>query len=288
MQMKCPICGSDSVGVALKLQLLRGRLWDIHECGKCLTQFIYPIPSPEELSRLYTQYYTEDDEQIKRLSNPNYGKLSFPRQWGIIESLVNKKQGRILDFGCAGGHFLDRVTPNWEKYGVDISEDAREIATQKGIKTFATLEEAAFPQGFFDVVVMFATIEHLPDPRDVVKKLSRVLKSDGLFVIMTGDVRSLKARLQAERWHLYTPPRHIYFFAAYSLDFLMNSLGFKRVKALYTDGGVTRIPFQPLNLALRVCLEIYHRIPILNTLPLFDHYYGYYQKRERGRGLRKY
>lgn len=275
--MKCPICGGDNIKVALKLERPAGRLWDINECGRCLTQFIYPVPSPEEIRRRYKQFYTE---QKKCLLNPNYGVLSFPRQWGIIKSLVHKKQGRILDFGCAGGHFLDRASPGWEKYGIDISEDARKVAAQKGIKTFATLEEAAFPEGFFDVVVMFATIEHLPDPRDVVTKLSRVLKGGGLFVIMTGDVRSLIARLQAERWHLYTPPGHIYFFAAYSLDFLMNSLGFKKVKTLYTDGGATQIPFQPLNLALRVALEIYHRIPVLNTLPLFHAYYGYYQKRE--------
>lgn len=280
MQITCPICDSDYVRVALKLEKPLGKVWDIFECGKCLAQFIYPPPSTEELSRLYKQFYTENAEQIKRLPNPNYGILSFPRQWGIIKSLVHKKHGRILDFGCAGGHFLTRVSPEWEKYGVDISEDARKVATRKGVKTFATLEGAAFPEEFFDVVVMFATIEHLPDPRDIVTKLRRVLKSGGLFVIMTGDVRSLTARLQAENWEMYCPPGHIFYFSAYSLDFLMNSLGFKKVKTLYTDGGGIQIPFQPLNLALRVGLELYHRIPILNTLPLLATYYGYYQKRE--------
>jgi hypothetical protein len=59
----------------------------------------------------------------------------------------------------------------------------------------------------------------------------------------------------------------------------MDSFGFKKVKILYTDGGMTQVSFWPLNIALRLSLMIYETIPVLNSLPLFDHYYGYYQKR---------
>jgi hypothetical protein len=36
----------------------------------------------------------------------------------------------------------------------------------------------------------------------------------------------------------------------------------------------------PLNLSLRVGLEIYFRLPVVNRLPLFDTYYGYYRKED--------
>jgi len=236
------------------------------------------VPPNKELKSLYSERYRTFSEEWARLMNPNYGRLSFPRQWGIIKSLVKEKQGRILDFGCGGGHFLDRVSDNWDKYGVEISVIGREVAKTKGIKVYAHLSSLRNYEGAFDVIVMFATIEHLPNPREVVSQLRRLLKAGGLFVVMTGDVASVKAKVQGKHWHLYTPPGHLHFFSAYTVDYLMRLLGFEKIKHLYTDGGVTRVPFMPLNLALRAGLEIYHRLPVLNRLPLLDTYYGYYRK----------
>jgi SAM-dependent methyltransferase len=273
----CSICGSHNTRQVFQIQK-DGRQWHILGCNHCLTQFVYPVPSDEVMTVLYNDFYKGDSLQRIRLLNPNYGVLSFPRQWGIIKWLVKKRQGKILDFGCGGGHFLNRVSDDWQKYGVEISESARLVAGQKGIVTFKTLDDLKDYDSYFDIVVMFATIEHLPNPKEVVSQLSRLLASGGLFVVMTGDVESVKAKMQGEHWHLYTPPEHLYFFTAHSLDSLMNSLGYKKIKHLYTDGGVTRIPFRPLNLALRAGLEIYHRIPYLKAMPLFDTYYGYYLK----------
>lgn len=177
-----------------------------------------------------------------------------------------------------GGHFLDNAGSGWEKYGVELSEEARRVAEGKGIAAFETLEEAAFPEEFFDVVTMFAVIEHLPDPKVVVEELTRVLKRDGLFVIMTGDAKSLKAKIRGKNWHMYRPPEHLYFFCAQSLDFLMDSFGFRKVKIIYTDGGMTQVPFPPLNIAVRAGLMTLERLPALKSLPLFDHNYSYYRR----------
>ncbi len=277
MEVVCSICDSHNAKLALQIQR-DGKQWDIYRCGYCLTQFVYPVPSKDELKRVYDKYYGGYSIGLEDLLNPNYGRLSFPRQWGVIRGLVKKKEGKILDFGCGGGHFLDRVSGKWDKYGVDISQAAREVARAKGIIALESLEGLRQSESYFDGIVMFATIEHLSNPKEVVIQLSRLLKVGGLFVVMTGDVGSVKAKLQGKYWHLYTPPGHLYFFTAHSVDWLMSSLGFKKIKHLYTDGGVTRIPFMPLNLVLRVGLEIYHRIPLLNTLPLFDTYYAYYRK----------
>jgi SAM-dependent methyltransferase len=260
-----------------------GDIRSIYECENCSSRFIYPIPSRKELQIIYDKYYNESNSHAGKytdtLHNRSYGRLTFRRQWQIISRLVHRKGGKILDYGCGGGHFLDNINHRWQKFGIELSDDAREVATEKGIKTFASLEQAAFSSEFFDVVIMFATIEHLPNPRDVVKKLSHILKTGGLFVIMTGDTTSLKARKRAEKWHMYRQPEHTCFFSTRSLDLLMDSLGFKKIKSLYTDGGMTQISFWPLNIALRLSLMIYETIPVLNSLPLFDHYYGYYQKR---------
>jgi SAM-dependent methyltransferase len=236
------------------------------------------MPSDDELREMYAKYYTRDKARLNDLLNAKYGRLSFPRQWGIIKRLSHQREGRILDFGCAGGHFLSRVSKRWTRYGVDISNEARAIAEQKGIRTFKSVADIEHWGNWFDVITMFATIEHLPRPKETVAELSKLLKPGGLFVVMTGDAGSIKAILQGEKWKMYAPPGHLHFFTARSLDCLMKSLGFRKVKHLYTDGGMTRIPFMPLNLLMRACLEVSFRLPVANRVPLFDTYYGYYQK----------
>jgi SAM-dependent methyltransferase len=255
-----------------------GKNWGICICESCSVQSVFPVPSDDELRKLYKSHYTGNPARLKELLNPKYGRLSFPRQWGIIQRLANKKEGKILDFGCGGGHFLDRVSKSWNKFGIDISDEARAIAEQKGITTFNSIENMEHWEGWFDVITMFATIEHLPRPRETVSELSKLLKIGGLFVIMTGDVGSIKAILQGDKWKMYAPPGHLHFFTARSLDSLMEGLGFNKVKSLYTDGGMTRIPFMPLNLLLRIGLEVCFRAPVLKKVPLFDTYYGYYRK----------
>ncbi|MBM4452972.1 MAG: class I SAM-dependent methyltransferase [Chloroflexi bacterium] len=278
-QKKCLLCDSSQIQTAIDVTTEMGGNRTIYECRNCSLRFIDPVPSQKELRIIYDKYYIKSNNRASTLHNRSYGWLTFRRQWQIISRLVPKKGGRILDYGCGGGHFLDNISHRWERFGIELSDDAREVATEKGINTFATLEEAAFPNEFFDIIVMFATIEHLPNPRDTVKKLRDILKTGALFVVMTGDVASHKARKRAKRWHMYRQPEHIYFFSAQSLDFLMHSLGFKKIKTLYTDGGMAQVSFWPLNIALRMSLILYETMPVLNSLPLFDHYYGYYQKR---------
>ena len=153
------------------------------------------------------------------------------------------------------GTLLDNAGAGWETCGIKLSEEARKVAEQKGIKAYKSLDDAAFPNGFFDVVTMFAVIEHLSEPKEVVKVLAEVLKEDGLFVIMTGDAKSLKATYKAEKWHMYRPPEHLYFFCAKSLNFLMDLFEFRKIKTIYTDGGMTRVPFRPLKHSIKVSID---------------------------------
>lgn len=250
-EMSCHICNSDKVEFALKV-----KGFDIYRCGDCLTQFVHPMPESSVICG-------EDN-----LSNPYYGWLTFWRQARIIKSILN--EGKILDFGCGGGHFLSHMGSNWKKYGIDRSEEACEVAREKGIRVLPTLD-VAYKKDWFDVITMFAVIEHLPNPKEVVGQLVKMLKPNGLFAVMTGDVESPKAKAKGNKWHMYCPPLHLYFFSAKAVDLLMSSFGLVKVKSLYTDGGMMKIPFVDV------------AYPILKGLPLFDHYYSYWRKQNNGK-----
>ena len=97
-----------------------------------------------------------------------------------------KQSGRILDIGCGVGAFLKGFSDDdWHKYGVDVSEHAVEIARSTGIKI--QMGEAAYDyeDGFFDVIVMRGSLQHLPDPFQTIARCKVLLKSDGLLVFLS-------------------------------------------------------------------------------------------------------
>lgn len=244
--MECYICHNKEVFLVMTID---GR--DIYECGCCRTRFVSPIE----------EYH--GDYVANNLYNRNYGWLTFHRQ--SIEIKKIKSAGRILDFGCGGGHFLSHMGNRWQKYGCEVSKEASDVARTKGIRVFDSLEPMKTWDDFFDVITMFAVVEHLMTPKDLIGELSRLLKPEGLFVIMTGDVTSKKAISKGDKWHMYISPEHFYFFSAKAIDMIMAESGLIKSNSYYTDGGMYKVP-------------LLDKVPVLNRLPLFDHYYAYFNK----------
>ena len=97
-----------------------------------------------------------------------------------------KQSGRILDIGCGIGAFLDGFSDSqWQKYGVDVSEHAVEIAGSKGINIKMHDEAYNYDDGFFDVIVMRGSVQHLPDPFQTIANCKKLLTVDGLMVFLS-------------------------------------------------------------------------------------------------------
>ncbi|MFA7160332.1 MAG: class I SAM-dependent methyltransferase, partial [Kiritimatiellia bacterium] len=87
------------------------------------------------------------------------------------------------------------------------------------------LEEARYPAGHFDAVVMSDIIEHLSDPRGTLAEAARILKPDGILCVSTPDINSLASRLLKARWWGVNMA-HIFYFSRRSLEAMLNSAGF--------------------------------------------------------------
>lgn len=133
----------------------------------------------------------------------------------MIDELLCSHPGPItsvLDVGCGSGFataILAKKLPQAQIVGVDLSEQAIIMAIDK-YQQLANLQfkvgnaqALAFMEQQFDLVISTGSIKHWPDPAQGVREMLRVLKPDGLGVMVETDPWSSmgKARYFVGHWH---------------------------------------------------------------------------------------
>ena len=221
----CPLYGGIDVVSCLKTDELSssGEAYYIVACADCGLHYTRPVPSAQqELSELYgSEYHTGGTSRLYDLLLKG---LCRERR----KTFSDRPPGRILDIGCGNGELLHTlVDQGWEAYGVDLSAAACELAATQGLSVHCgTLTSASFPAEFFDVVMAWHVLEHLPDPRAELSEARRVLRGNGLLVVEVPNYDSLTSRICGKRWWGLDVPRHLEHFNRATLERLLEESGF--------------------------------------------------------------
>ncbi|MDZ4361740.1 MAG: class I SAM-dependent methyltransferase, partial [Variovorax sp.] len=136
---------------------------------------------------------------------------------------------RLLDVGAATGYFVGLAKEaGYDAEGVDISAYAAALGRAKGLSIRAGVIDDIHEE--FDCITMLDLIEHVPDPRSVVKKAASLLRGGGVLIINAPDAGSALARVLGARWHLISPPEHLYYFNRTNIQRLLEEEGFQVVR----------------------------------------------------------
>ncbi len=197
----------------------------IVRCMTCGLVFAIPEIHVSEITQDYVEM--EDPDYLKE----EKGRRSQAR---IVLKKISKfkKGGRILDIGCGPGLFLDEAKrQGWEVQGADLSKWGQDYAKSKFlIDVFqGFLTEAGFADRSFDVIVMNDVIEHLEDPKAVLKEIRRILKNDGIIYVSTPDIKSVLSRLLRAKWWGINK-YHLYYFSKKTIEKLFDEVGFKPLR----------------------------------------------------------
>jgi ubiquinone/menaquinone biosynthesis C-methylase UbiE len=107
---------------------------------------------------------------------------------------------RVMELGCGAGQFIRAVAairPDLKCYGSDISDSALAIAKQAHdgvVYDLSGEKRLPYEDGFFDAIVLYDVLEHVPDPDAILSEVARTLKKGGVFfafVPCEGDVLSI-------------------------------------------------------------------------------------------------
>jgi 2-polyprenyl-3-methyl-5-hydroxy-6-metoxy-1,4-benzoquinol methylase len=187
-------------------------------------------------------YYFQNCVTNSAVTHENTNIRDFRKGLSLIEGY--KGQGKLLDVGCALGAFLCLARERgWEVYGVDVSH----YAASYGRETFGLdilvgqLEDAQFPDKFFDVITLWDVLEHFPDPSHQLKEIFRVLKDDGIVFLNAPNEEGLLRLLAGLIFRLsggkvvypvrkLYHPFHLYYFTQETLGALLQRNGFNLLK----------------------------------------------------------
>jgi 2-polyprenyl-3-methyl-5-hydroxy-6-metoxy-1,4-benzoquinol methylase len=226
-RVPCNICGSQETRLVFQKWSFR-----IVECVECGLVYINPRAFRIEEDDYFEGPYLSTIEKDGQL-DPGIGTLYGE----IIYNLSNRvASGKLLDVGCAMGHFLGFAKRyGWEVEGVECSPYAARYAQERfgaRVHPVCVLEDAHLQEDFYDACVLVEVIEHLPDPRRTMTEVWRVLQPGGLAYVTTPNFQCYRSLLLREDWSAVIPVGHLYHFDSSSLRKLLSSIGFINVEDL--------------------------------------------------------
>jgi SAM-dependent methyltransferase len=106
----------------------------------------------------------------------------------LIKNYINNATNLyILDAGCGTGLLdkeLKKENQNYHVKGIDGSSDAVGFSLEHGNDAvLGSLDSCPFPDHFFDVILLLDVIEHVPDDKQVLAEMDRLLKPNGIIII---------------------------------------------------------------------------------------------------------
>ena len=181
----------------------------LYACSTCHLNFRFPLPSRDKLNELYRTSSIDhwQYEEAKRFD------------WSTTKKWLDKLHdgGSLLDVGCYDGAFSEVLDDRWQMAGIEINEEAIQIASKRGVQIVAedlsdlTSVHADAGSSQYDATVAFDVIEHVPDPQKLLKDMMQVTRPGGTLIIATGNRDALSWKLMGSSYWYCTIPEHLAF-----------------------------------------------------------------------------
>lgn len=243
----CPVCGSSQSKSYLKcLDYMKSKeTFLLVECQDCQFIFTNPRPNDEMLGEYYKfEDYISHSDTKKGLISKCYHAVRIINIKNKIK-LLPKKKGLLLEIGSGTGKLLAKCKQiGWNVIGVEPNSYARKIAKEvNGIELLKDTTELQLKSNSVDAVMMWHVLEHIPNLNESLKKISTLLKTNGVLIIGVPNSKSYDATKYKENWAGYDVPRHLSHFQKSSLKILAEKHGFevKKIKPMAFDSFYTSL-----------------------------------------------
>ncbi|MBF8248418.1 MAG: class I SAM-dependent methyltransferase [Bacteroidetes bacterium] len=252
---KCRICGNtekNRLFVIREMMFGTGESFDYFQCARCNCLQLNEIPA--DLSTYYeSEYYSlandpskenkiarvvhnlRADQSLKRTRLGRYLLNVFPNYvLDAMSKIELHKSTRILDVGCGNGSLIYCLKEIGFKnvMGIDPFIKADTIYDNGTQLKKTTLEATT---GSWDIVMLYDSFEHMPNPAEAVRSMSSLLSNDGVIIMTIPTVSSYAWETYGTHWVQLDAPRHLFLHSLESLRFLARHGGLVIEKMIYNS-----------------------------------------------------
>ncbi|MFN8709798.1 MAG: methyltransferase domain-containing protein [Planctomyces sp.] len=227
-EISIPPCNVCRGGVGKPRFEIQGTKYSIVECSQCGLGILHPEPTLEELASFYPDdYYGNEGSKFSGLIEPLVRMVGVRRAWFVARQM--RLGGRVLDVGCGRGITLGALADSgFETHGFEVSTHAVQGIDQRVQTRIAnSLNEAQYPDQYFDGIIIWHVLEHVQNPKSVLSEARRILKPGGRIIVAVPNFSSLQSRWSGPAWFHLDPPRHLFHFPLSALENLLQECGFE-------------------------------------------------------------
>ena len=175
-----------------------------------------------------------------RLEKEKAKKIHYCKnEINFINNLYEDESGRtLLDLGCGLGYASSAIDNRWNKYGLEVSKDAVDIASKYISHVhMGCLESDTYPMEFFDAVFCYHVFEHVEDPINLIKNVQKIMKTHGHLILSTPNYDSALARRFGDNYRMFDDETHVSFFNDVGIRHFLEDFGFQvnRIDYPYFD-----------------------------------------------------
>ncbi len=286
----CPLCGAgrwEPLVESPDFETGLGGIFRVVRCVGCGLAFTNPRPTPASIAQFYPANYSPHEGhgqdtslrgRIRRALGRSVLRCDYnypPQPLGagvamlatvgrfLIRSTRRRAEwipfrgdGRLLDFGCGAAGFARRMRGfGWSVEGLDASQTVAErVERETGIRVHVgSLPHSRVAPRSFDAITMWASLEHVHDPRSVVSAAREALRPGGTLVVSVPNIASWPARTFRHAWWGLELPRHLVHFTPDTLTRLLEIEGLyvQRLDHIGRDGWLRRSAHRLTQLGLR-------------------------------------
>jgi SAM-dependent methyltransferase len=247
----CIICGNSDGN---KYHRPREMFFGFHdeftyrECSTC--GCLHLVDLPQDFSKYYPDnYYSlRADSSLKRFLRRKWATYAYNGRgvlgWALskvffthdavlsVKRLRVSKDARILDVGCGDGKFLEELS--WLSFtnlqGIDpfIAGDVVKDSGPRLHKAYLDKFE-----GEFDLIMLHHSYEHMENPFQAMRAVSRLLAQGGHVILRLPISSSYAWKRYGVNWINLDSPRHIFIPTPKSMAIIANDAGLRIDSVIY-------------------------------------------------------
>ena len=153
---------------------------DILECSNCGLVYLSSLGHIQgehyETSGMHDYEVPNIDKWLKET------ELDDKRRYDFVKDKIANKN--VLDFGCGVGGFLEMAKRSASNVsGIELERALQHSFQERKLNVFSNLKEAQKESKKYDIITAFHVVEHLKNPKEILKDLSQLLIENGEMIV---------------------------------------------------------------------------------------------------------